>query len=242
MLTRLALVALLAGCAGATQPPQNLQAVDVLLLGEQHDAPSHQQRHRETIEVLAGQKRLAALVLEMAQAGASTKGLSPQAEESAVRAALQWDEKAWPWPTYAPAVMAAVRADVPVLGADLPRSQMRSVMSQQQLDAALPPAALLAQQTAIREGHCGLLPETQIAPMTRIQIARDQSMARTVAAASVPGRTVLLLAGAGHVDETLGVPQHLPLSLRSRSLRWPAQPPQKDYCAELRESLQGRKP
>lgn len=243
-LTRLALTALLAGCVAAPHapPPTTLEAVEVLLLGEQHDAPLHQQRHLETLQALAGQNRLAALALEMAEVGASTQGLSPQDDEAAVRAALRWDEKAWPWPTYAPAVMAAVRAGIPVLGANLPRAQMRAAMGQAQLDVALPPAALIAQQAAIREGHCGLLPETQIAPMTRIQIARDQAMARTVAAAAVPGRTVLLLAGAGHVDEALGVPQHLPPSLRSRSLRWPAQPPQKDYCAELRESMAPHRP
>ena len=35
-------------------------------------------------------------------------------------------------------------------------------------DAHLPAAALARQYDALREGHCGLLPETQIAPMVRI--------------------------------------------------------------------------
>ena len=58
-----------------------------------------------------------------------------------------------------------------------------------------------------------------------------------VAAAAVPGRTVLLVAGAGHVDEAVGVPQHLPAGLRWHALRWPGEPAKKDYCAELREQI-----
>jgi pheromone shutdown protein TraB len=68
-------------------------------------------------------------------------------------------------------------------------------------------------------------------------VARDRAMARTVAQAARPGQTVLLVAGAGHVDTSLGVPQHLPRSLALRSLEWPKRPPQKDYCAELRQRM-----
>ena len=77
--------------------------------------------------------------------------------------------------------------------------------------------------------------------MTRVQIARDRAMAAVVAQAVVPGKTVLLLAGGGHVDAALGVPQHLPPGLQVRSLRWPEQAPQKDYCAGLREQMAPRK-
>jgi hypothetical protein len=58
--------------------------------------------------------------------------------------------------------------------------------------------------------------------MTRIQIGRDQAMARTAAAAVRPGQTVLLVAGNGHVQRDLGVPLHLPPDLAHRSWwRWP---------------------
>jgi uncharacterized iron-regulated protein len=230
-----AVTALLTGCASA------LSAADVLLLGEQHDAAAHQQRHRDTVQSLARQSRLAALALEMADQGGTTAGLPRGSDESAVQAALRWNEQAWPWAAYAPAVMAAVRAGVPVLGANLPRERMREAMADARLDALLPAAALEAQRKAIRQGHCGLLPESQIAPMTRIQIARDRAMAATLAAAAAPGKTVVLVAGAGHVDEALGVPVHLPASVSVRSLRWPpSEAPQKDYCAEMRKSMPAR--
>ena len=114
--------------------------------------------------------------------------------------------------------MAAVRSGVPVLGANLPREQMRSAMQNRALDDRLTRPSLENQQKDIREGHCGLLPESQIAPMTRIQIARDVSMAETVLAARQPGKTVLLVAGGGHVVRDMGVPVHLPPTLTTRVL------------------------
>lgn len=233
----LALSLLLAACAVVPAGLEALLPTDALLLGEQHDVTWHQQRHRQTVETLAARGTLAALALEMADQGVSTAGLAPVADEATVRAALRWNDAAWPWTAYGPAVMAAVRAGVPVLGANLPRARMREAMANAQLDAGLGGAALKAQQQAIRDGHCGLLPETQIGPMTRIQIARDKAMADTIAAVAQPGKTVVLLAGGGHVDEALGVPQHLPAGVRARSLAWPREPARTDACDALRRQL-----
>lgn len=224
---------LLAGCAS----PLAVPTPDMLLLGEQHDAAEHQQLHRHVIQRLAAQGSLAALALEMAEQGASTAGLPPDAPESAVRAALRWDDHAWPWQAYGPAVMAAIAAGVPVMGANLPRPSLRAVMADAALDSLLPGPALKAQQQAVRLGHCGLLPETQIGPMTRVQIARDRAMAQTLVQAAVAGKTAVLLAGAAHVDPALGVPQHLPPSLRVDSRAHAPQPPKKDYCEDLRRQM-----
>ena len=217
----------LAGCAG-TLPPAATQATpwperlhtllpaDVLLLGEQHDAPDHQRLQREAVLWLAARGQLAALVMEMAESGHSTQSLPPGATEAQVQAALQWNDAAWPWQAYGPVVMAAVAAGVPVLGGNLPRAQMRAAMQETAWDQHLPPVALARQIIALRDGHCGLLPDSQLAPMARIQIARDASMARTAQQALRPGQTVLLVAGGGHVLRSLGVPTHWPEKLRSK--------------------------
>jgi len=250
----------LGGCAPMAPVPDlparvaALLPADAILLGEQHDAPEHQQIERDVVALLAARGTLSAVVLEMAPRGGSTAGLSPAATEAQAREALQWDEGAWPWPTYASPVMAAVRAGVLVAGGNLPRTAMRSAMADLRLDGTLPPGALAAQHEAVREGHCGLLPETQIAPMARVQIARDESLAQTVAQLASPGKTVLLMAGAMHVDRAAGVPLHLPAALRTRAVAlraddgtaeaepalhidaaWhtPKVPP-KDYCAQVR--------
>ncbi len=260
--------ALLGGCATPepgqlpARTQQDLLPTDVLLLGEQHDAPEHQALQQDTVQWLAGRGELAALVLEMAERGRSTAGLAADANERAVQSALRWSDAAWPWASYGPVAMAAVRAGVPVLGGNLPRARMRAAMQDSALDTRLPPAAWAEQRERIREGHCGLLPESQITPMTRVQIARDMAMADTVVRALQPGRTVLLVAGNGHVQRGLGVPLHLPPKIKAKvvsarsekalpatnniaatasghdtDLVWPTAPqPPRDYCAELRRT------
>lgn len=275
LLPAAALSLALLGAAGCATPAPlgadgqarlaTLLPADALLLGEQHDAPAHQQLQRQAVQWLAARGELAALALEMAEQGRSTAGLPRDASEADVQHALAWRDAGWPWKTYRLVVMAAVRAGVPVLGANLPAARQREAMRDAALDARLPPAALAEQQQRMRDGHCGLLPESQIGPMTRVQIARDIAMADTVRAARQPGRTVLLVAGNGHVHRALGVPLHLPPDLTTKvlsaqsgqaqaaidsevtdtlpahtsgaDLLWPTPPvPPRDYCAELRRA------
>ena len=262
-----------AGCAALAPLDNDAQArlaallpADALLLGEQHDAPEHQRLQRQTVDWLAARGELAALALEMAEQGRSTAALPRDASAAQVRQALAWQDAGWPWKSYGPVVMAAVRAGVPVLGANLPRARQRAAMADATLEQRLPPAALAEQQRRIRDGHCGLLPEAQIAPMTRVQIARDIAMADTVRAARQAGRTVLLVAGNGHVHRALGVPLHLPVDVKAKVLSaqsgqapaatvseandasaagadlvWPTPPvPPRDYCATLRPPVPAR--
>ncbi len=232
---------------------QQLLPADAILLGEQHDAPEHQRIHRLTVEALAAQHTLAVLALEMASQGQSTETLGADANEDQVRAALAWDNAGWPWTAYGPVVMAAVRAGVPVVGANLPRARLREAMTDSGFDRLLSGPALKAQQQQVRAGHCELLPESQISSMTRIQIARDVAMAQTVLKRAVAGKTVLLLAGGAHVDRSLGVAQHLPPGFKVKAVLllaeqaphaiekianfdqvWFTQPvPPVDYCANF---------
>jgi len=259
---------LLAGCATAAPTPmapadvpaalQALSAQRLLLLGEQHDADAHQALQRATVAHLAQQGRLAALVLEMAERGTHTRGLAQSATEADVQARLQWNNDGWPWARYGPVVMAAVHASVPVLGGNQPRSDMRAAMADATLDARLGPDALARQRENIDQGHCGLLPAGQLAPMARIQIARDRAMAQTLteaASRAASDQVVVLVAGTEHVRRGLGVPVHLPPEWAARSQvvvmhggaatpasqtgadhLWltPATEP-KDHCAELRQ-------
>ncbi len=257
------LVFVLAGCASSASSPASTPGdwkrqlllqhqPDVLLLGEQHDAPEHQQWQRETVTQWATQARLAAVVLEMADAGNSTQGLPASASESEVQKALAWNDAGWPWKNYGPAVMAAVQANVPVYGGNLPRAKMREAMQQPQWDTHLPQPGWQRQLDAIRDGHCGLLPDTQLAPMARIQLAKDASMAQTAQQQVQVGKTVILIAGRGHVLRSIGVPSWLPPGTRSvvaigqagdtaqapdadrDSVHYTPAVAAKDHCAELR--------
>ena len=247
----------LASAAATAARVDALLPADALLIGEQHDAAEHQQIEQQVVAHLAGRGLLAALAIEMADAGASTATLKPTATEQQVQNALKWNNKGWPWAAYGAAVMTAVRAGVPVLGANLPTAQMRSSMGDAKLDTQLPGPALKAQQQLIRIGHCNLLPESQITPMTRIQIAKDQAMTQTIEDLALPGKVVVLLAGNGHVNRQLGVPQHLPATLHAKAVHlragdatdkdsafdstWPTSPlAEKDYCAGLKAQLEGK--
>ncbi len=262
-ITALLMTAALAGCASTSTPTNQAshawsatqvlqQQPDVLLLGEQHDAPEHHTWERDTVAQWAAQGQLAAVVLEMADAGHSTQALPAKATESDVQTALAWNDKGWPWAHYGPTVMAAVQAGVPVYGGNLPRAQMKTVMQQTSWDTHLPAADWQRQQDAIREGHCGLLPDTQLVPMARIQLAKDASIADTAQQQVQAGKTVIVIAGRGHVLRSIGVPSWLPAGTRTvvavgqagdtaqsatSDRDWvaytPATPP-KDHCAELR--------
>jgi uncharacterized iron-regulated protein len=263
-----------AGCARVPEPrlfpePANditvrtdaLLPTDVLLLGEQHDAAEHQQIHQHVVAHLAVRGQLGALVLEMAETGQSTAALKSNSTQWQVQQALGWNSKHWPWSAYGPAVMVAVKAGVPVLGGNLPAAQRREAMADSQLDGRLPGPALQAQQQRIRTGHCGLLPEDRIALLARVQVARDIRMAQAIEQAALPGKTVVLLAGSGHVDRQLGVPKHLPADLTRQAvlLRAGAAPaaspteagqpaafdaiwttpaiPAQDHCASLKDRI-----
>ena len=215
----------LVGCAGLSgvvpsdQWPAQLESAlptDVLLLGEQHDAPDHQRLQRDTVQWLAARGRLAAVVLEMAERGHSTAALARGATEAQVQSALQWNDAAWPWSAYGPVTMAAVRAGVPVLGGNLPRSAMATATQETRWDNHLAAPARQQLLDALQDGHCGLLPATRLPAMARVQIARDASMALTAQEAVRPGQTVLLVAGGEHVLRHRGIPTHWPQNIRSK--------------------------
>ncbi|QCB47177.1 ChaN family lipoprotein [Hydrogenophaga sp. PAMC20947] len=237
-----------------TVTPTELPPAMILLLGEQHDADAHQTLQRKVVIQLGREGRLEAVVLEMAEQGRDTRGLPARATEALVRERLQWDDEAWPWRRYGPVVMSAVRAEVPVVGGNLPRAAMVDVMRDPSRDAALDDKARARQTEDIRLSHCGLLPESQLPGMVRIQIARDQALAGTVAGLVKTGHSVVLIAGARHVARDLGVPRHWRPALRAEAhvvlmqaggdttapaegadVVW-ATPalPEKDHCADLR--------
>ncbi len=224
----------------------------ILLLGEQHDAPEHQQWQLATIQGLIKRQQLGAVVLEMADHGYDTQGLAATATESEVQQTLKWNDEGWPWKAYGPSVMAAVRAGVPIFGGNLPRMHMKEVMQQTLWDSHLPATAWDRQRDAIRSGHCDLLPEHQIAPMARIQLAKDARMAQTATSLLQPAKTVVLIAGRGHVLRSIGIPTWLPAHVHATVaigqagdkpqsvpqdsdfiVRTPAVP-EKDHCTALK--------
>jgi uncharacterized iron-regulated protein len=217
----------------------------LLLLGEQHDAPSHPSLHARAVQELIERRQLGALVLEMANTQARTDTREPQASEAQVQAALGWSAQAWPWAHYRAAIMAAVRAGVPVVGGNLAQPQLRAAMQAPAYASLFTAQAWQGHLDAIRTGHCNMLPPTQLEPMARAQVARDLEMANTLLsearATLALGKTVVLMAGAGHLDPLLGVPfqlQRLAPEMPVRITLWPHEDTGQDYCAQFKQQMQ----
>jgi uncharacterized iron-regulated protein len=230
------------------------------MLGEQHDHPDHHALQAWIIGALAQDGRLAAVALEMAETSVRFDG-PRDATETEVRTALHWNDAGWPWRLYRAPVMAAVHAGIPVAGVNLPRADMRAAMRDPRWDASVPPDVRLRILDDVERSHCGLLPAAQLPAMTRVQLARDDSMAAHTLALTHPGKTVVLLTGSFHADRTLGIALHLaahaaqPVAVFSLLLQgldagtpaelpagydavWftPGIPPV-DHCAELRQTM-----
>jgi uncharacterized iron-regulated protein len=265
---------------------QALRRQPLVLLGEVHDnAVQHAARAQALAAHLAAGARPALLMeqFDTEQQDAIDAWLSAwrSAQPSAARArASEADADAliaavtaaggtrgvssgWHWPHYRPVLVLALRHDLPLHAANVSRARARQVISQglaaQGFDAAVPPPLLQAQADAVQQGHCGLLPPDLPPRMALAQVARDQRMARLLAAAlETSPQGVLLLAGNGHVRSDIGVPAWLPAALRSRCLAvglveegddgsmpfdlrllTPRQP-RPDPCAALQSSPMGR--
>lgn len=241
----------------------------ICMLGEQHDHPDHHALQAWLIEALASREELAAVALEMADAGTRFDG-PRDASEAVVREALHWNMQGWPWALYAPPVMAAVRAGITVVGVNLPDAAMKSAYADPRWDASVPDAARKHIIQEVLDSHCGLLSEPQAAKMARIQFARDDSMAGHALALARRGKTVVLLTGSVHADLASGIALHLAahgappdlaspvdafsLLLQGLDADTPARVPQGydavwftpatppiDHCAQLKQQLQHRK-
>ncbi|HEK1770513.1 TPA: ChaN family lipoprotein [Pseudomonas putida] len=235
---------------------QALSDVPRILVGEKHDNPDHHALQRWLLQALQTARPQGSVVLEMLQPAQQPliDKVQRQAQlPSDLPAALDW-QQGWDWQMYAPIVREALKGLGVLLAGDLSPEAMREayrrqpVLSGVRSNAPQVKAALLEQ---VREGHCGLLPESQLPAMLVIQQQRDRHMAERLLAAPQPA---LLLAGAYHARKDLGVPLHL-IDLQAQGdtrvlllaevgqkveagmadyVWYTAALPEQDYCAQLR--------
>lgn len=209
------------------------------LLGELHDNPAlHRlrlgwlrqlsERHRFVIAMeqfdTVAQPRLdaARARIESAGDGASAgagAGQAARARELAEAAGFSFS--GWDWPLYEPVVALALERRLPLIAANLSARETAAIARGSASASAVSgprgdrPADWTdgdqeAMASAIRNGHCGLLPEAAISAMVDAQRARDRTMARAmIDAHRATGLQVVLLAGNGHVRADIGVPRYL---------------------------------
>lgn len=197
-------------------------AADVLLLGETHDnAEGHRMRAallRERIE--AGWRPAIAMEqFDTDQQAALDAAMASCADADCVVAKVAPAKSSWTWPYYTEVIALALQYKLPLRAANLSRADASKLVKggfaaavpdalvARYALATLPAPLLAAQETEVRDSHCGMLPESMVSPMAKAQIARDVVMAETMRTHAAGG--VVLIAGNGHVRGDIGVPYWL---------------------------------
>jgi uncharacterized iron-regulated protein len=202
-----------------------LAGADIALLGETHDNADHHRFQALIVESLIGRGKRPAVAFEMIDRDLNPRialhlALDPK-DGAGLGEAVGWANRGWPnWTFYRPIAQAALDAGLPVKGANLPRALTRASTqpdglgaewSRLGLETPLPEPLLAALKRDLNLGHCGMLPEQSLEPMTRSQRARDGAMALTLAETLEAGeaKAAVLIAGAGHARTDYAVPYHL---------------------------------
>jgi uncharacterized iron-regulated protein len=124
--------------------------------------------------------------------------------------------RGWDWALYRPFVELALEFDLPIVAANLSRTDAMRVGTQGfaavfdeatrarfALDA-LPPGLVAAHERVVDDGHCNRMPADALPAMARAQIARDLALAQAIRPHF--DRGVVLLTGNGHVRTDIGIP------------------------------------
>ena len=191
----------------------------VLLLGEVHDSAAGHAKRAAWLadDVAAGWRPVIAMEqFDTDQQAALDAAMRDCADADCVVARVVPARTGWTWDHYKPLITLALQYGLPIRAANLSRSEASKVIkggfaaalspdliARYGLDA-LPASLLAAQETEVRDSHCGALPEAMVSPMAKAQIARDVVMADTMRMHATTG--VVLIAGNGHVRKDIAVP------------------------------------
>lgn len=205
---------------------------DFALVGETHDNPDHHRLQLELLEAIVRAGRRPAVALEQLdrehQAALDRARVERPGDAGYVADAAQFDRRGWHWPFYEPIIAFTLANGLPLVAANLSRRDASAVVERGYdalgADAAsrlgllqLPdPAQVEAIEAAVREGHCGKLPESVVPRMAAAQRARDAMIADALIARASAG--AVLIAGNGHVRRDLGVPLQLAARAPQRSV------------------------
>lgn len=184
-----------------------LPAGSWLLLGEQHDHPDHHQLQLWVLQQLAAEQRLGAVAMEMLnteQQAALDVQLTQGVQSTP--AALNWPERGWPFANYQAQVRFALDHASRVVAADFSDSEKTSLRQNtgSVTEYSVEHTGYLAE--LIVKNHCGMFTAERAKPAARMQIARDQQMAKQMLANTQTDKVNVLIAGAQHARKDLGVP------------------------------------
>lgn len=202
--------------------------VKIYLLGEVHDNPQSHQLRMDFVRQLIDQGRRPVLVMEQFDRENQLKlekALQDCRDPDCVVSSA--GTKGWQWEFYKPFIQLALENSLVIIAGNLSNQDVRKVafegflsvfdetfIQRYQLNQ-LPTQLINIQTVAIKDGHCGMLPEAALGPMTRSQIARDVWMAKVIQ--DTQSDLLILIAGNGHVRKDAGVYQWLSASMQSQT-------------------------
>lgn len=205
-----------------------------VLLGETHTNPDHHLLQARLIAQIVKGGRRPAVVMEMIPRGLQTvldSHLEDKPGDAAgLSAVLKWEERGWPdWKIYEPITQTALDAGLRLVAGDLDKQLIREVAArgaaalddalakQIGLDRALEPELETALTKELKKSHCNLQPDRALAPMVKVQRARDGAFAEAMIANAGPDGAILI-AGGGHVRNDWAVPRSLRLGTPGASV------------------------
>jgi uncharacterized iron-regulated protein len=234
-----AVAGLMAGCAepwaqhdfGPRALAAQMQREPVVLLGEIHDNAQQHAVRAQALALLLQAGSRPAIALEQfdrERQGDIDRVLADSSADRADRIdRLQaLGGRGWNWELYRPYLQLAVQYRLPVVAANLSRSDAMRVAKEgfgAVFDPAeqgrlgldpLPPDLLRAQQQEVDDGHCHQITEPMLSALARAQIARDAAIAEAIQ--PYLERGVILLTGNGHARRDIGVPHFLSTAQRKR--------------------------
>lgn len=203
-----------------------LGAAQFILLGETHDNPDHHRIQAWAVAQVVAAGKTPGIAFEMMradqQAAINAYRQTHPGDSAGLGAALGWAESGWPdWSHYAAVLAPLARTGVPLIAANLAARQPRALardgfdalgaarVRTLGLDRPLDEAILAAIDRDIVGSHCGMIPEDRARPISRVQVARDATLADGLLAARGKDGSAILIAGSGHVRRDRGVPLHL---------------------------------
>ncbi|MDZ7653880.1 MAG: ChaN family lipoprotein [Burkholderiaceae bacterium] len=207
----------------------------VMLLGEVHDNPVQHRVRAEALALLLNGGARPALAFEQfdreqqpaIDAARRTAGGDPIAR--ADRLIETAGRGGWNWVLYRPFIELALRFDLPVVAANLSRSDAMKVGRADSFDAVfdrdtqrrfgldrLPQDFLQRHERVVDDGHCNTMPPHVLPALARAQIARDATLLVSIRPHAERG--VVLLTGNGHARNDLGIPYLMGADERARTV------------------------
>jgi len=228
-------------CAHAPAPPlasadllsQAMMREPIVLLGEVHDNVAQHRLRAQALRQMLERGSRPALAFEQfdrdMQPQINRARQEPGDTASRVTHLIEVaGARGWNWELYRPYLALALEYDLPIVAANLSRSQaMRiaregadSVFDAKQRTAlgldAVAPDLERAQEHEIELGHCGRVPPEALPALAMAQIARDAFLAESIR--PYFDRGVVLLTGNGHARRDIGVPRHLSREEAARAI------------------------